>query len=62
MWEKAVMKESKQSGSKERKAGKILLEEEMRKAIQMLKGKEDSLDTDPFKWELKDIPGRFRKN
>lgn len=54
------MKESKQSGSKERKAGKIL--EEMRKAIQMLKGKEDSLDTDPFKWELKDIPGRFRKN
>ena len=56
------MKEKEQTNSQEQRAGKILSEEAMRQAIQSLLDGEEPLDTDPFEWELKDIPERFKKN
>ena len=56
------MKEAGHTDSQEQKAGKILSEEEMRKAIQLLLDGEGRLDTDPFQGNLpKKMPDRFRK-
>lgn len=56
------MKEAGHTDSQEQKAGKILSEEEMCKAIQLLLDGEERLDTEPFQGNLpKKMPDRFRK-